>query len=165
MDSKKRNKINNYIHQDTTSRLGWLCIVYKKPLTASQWKEREYPGKRSCDCSRKSYAQCLCEHKGNLCQKERGKGKRRGGRERKRLSIFTQMDPLWLMKQVETFEQTGARKARNIYTKGLFNVSRRCYQGPLHLRLHVLQYKNRSVWQKVIFIESIYITGCLFSGF
>ena len=105
------------------------------------------------------------EHKGNLCQKERGKGEKRGGRERKRLSIFTEMDPLWLIKQVETFEQTGARKATNIYTKGLFNVSHRCYQGPLHLRLHVLQYKNRSVCQKVIYIVSIYITGCLFSGF
>ena len=90
-----------------------------------------------------------------MCQKERGKGEKRGGRERKRLSIVTEMDPLWLIKQVETFEQTGARKARNIYTKGLFNVSHKCYQGPLHLRLHTLQYKNRSVWQKVIYIESI----------
>jgi len=50
------------------------------------------------------------------------------------LSIFTEMDPLWLIKQVETFEQRGAREARNIYTNGLFNVSHRCYQGPLHLR-------------------------------
>ena len=103
-----------------------------------------------------------------ICAKKsggRGREGGGGGRERKRLSIFTEMDPLWLIKQVETFEQTGARKARNIYTKGLFNVSHRCYQGPLHLRLHVLQYKNRSVWQKVIYIESIYITGCLFSGF
>lgn len=68
------------------------------------------------------------------------------------------MDPLWLIKLVETFEQTGAREARNIYTNGLFSVSHRCYQGPLHLRPHVLQYKNRSVWQKVIYIESIYIS-------
>ena len=45
--------------QDTTYILGWLRIVYKKTLTASQWKEWEYPWKRSCDCSHKSYAQCL----------------------------------------------------------------------------------------------------------
>ena len=65
-----------------------------------------------------------------------GEGERRGGRdgETNRLSIFTEMDPLWLIKQVETFEQRGAREARNIYTNGLFNVSHRCYQGPLHLR-------------------------------
>ena len=43
-----------------------------------------------------------------------------------------------------------------MYTNGLFNVSHKCYQGPLHLRQHVVQYKNRSVWQMVIYIESIY---------
>lgn len=91
-----------------------------------------------------------------ICAKKRGGGGVKGREgERNRLSIVTEMDPLWLIKQVETFEQTGARKARNIYTKGLFNVSNKCYQGPLHLRLHTLQYKNRSVWQKVIYIESI----------
>ena len=100
-----------------------------------------------------------------LCQKEMGEEERRGGRERKRLTIFTEMDSLWLLKQVATFEQTGARKARNSYTKGLFNVSHTYYQGPLHLRQHVLQQKNRSVWRKGIYKDSIYITGCLFSGF
>lgn len=59
-----------------------------------------------------------------ICAKKRGGGAVKGREgERNRLSIFTEMDPLWMIKQVETFEQTGARKATNIYTKGLFNVS------------------------------------------
>lgn len=70
---------------------------------------------------------------------EGGGGEKGGGRERKRLSLFTVMDPLWLIKPLETFEQTGTRKARNICTEGFFIVSHTCYQGPLHLRLHVLQ--------------------------
>ena len=101
-----------------------------------------------------------------ICAKKRGGGAVKGREgERNRLSIFTEMDPLWMIKQVETFERTGARKATNIYTKGLFNVSHRCYQGPLHLRQHVLQKKNRSVWRKGIYKEYIYITRYLFSGF
>lgn len=101
-----------------------------------------------------------------ICAKKRGGGAVKGREgERNRLSIFTEMDPLWMIKQVETFEQTGARKATNIYTKGLFNVSHRCYQGPLHLRQHALQKKNLSVWRKGIYKEYIYITRYLFSGF
>ena len=86
--------------------------------------------------------------------------KKRGRRGREKACLIKQVDKTglaWLIKQVETFEQTGARKVENMYTNSLFNVSHKCYQGPLHLRQHVLQYKNRSVWQKVIYIESIYI--------
>ena len=100
-----------------------------------------------------------------ICAKNRGGGGVKGREgERNRLSIFTEMVPLWFIKQVETFEQTGARnlKATNIYTKGLFNVSHRCYQGPLHLRQHVLQKKN-AVFGERVSTKSIYTShdACL----
>ena len=93
-----------------------------------------------------------------ICAKKRGGGGVKGREgERNRLSIVTEMDPLWLIKQVETFEQTGARKARNIYTKGLFNVSHRCYQGPLHLRLHMHTTVQKSQCLAKGYLYRVYI--------
>lgn len=93
-----------------------------------------------------------------ICAKKRGGGAVKGREgERNRLSIFTEMDPLWMIKQVETFEQTGARKATNIYTKGLFNISHRCYQGPLHLRQHVLRSEEKPQCLAKGYIQRVYI--------